>query len=176
MNYRLLSFSDISDDMLLSFNHRQAWNKQWVKQDSVWVLLDACKVREWSHEKRQWIAEYLREQIERGGSVFGAFDGNHLVGFCSIDGVLSGSNKQYANLTMLFVDDKYQGMGIGKSIIFSILREAKRLGASKLFVSAIPSERTIAFYMAMSFCDAKEVIPEFIDSDEDRLLECDICC
>ena len=48
---------------------------------------------------------------------------------------------------------------------------AKELGATKLFIPAIPSEATVAFYFAMGCVDAQTIIPQFLDTDKDRLLE-----
>lgn len=48
------------------------------------------------------------------------------------------------------------------------------MGAEKLFISAVPSEETVAFYIAMRCRDAEEMIPEFVDTPEDRYLEYDL--
>ena len=171
MDYRICNATDLSDGMFHKFNHNQSWDKQWVKENNQWVLCKVSKSRKWDQEKRNWIPRYLSEQIEHGGCVIAAFENERLVGFSSIDGVLRGNLNLYANLTMLFVDDRYQGKGIGKTLVSLMKKEASKTGAEKLFVSAIPSEETIAFYLAIGFHDAQERIPEFVDSKEDRLLE-----
>ena len=48
---------------------------------------------------------------------------------------------------------------------------AKTLGAKKLFIPAIPSRETVAFYFASGCRDAQVIIPDFLDTDEDRCLE-----
>ena len=45
------------------------------------------------------------------------------------------------------------------------------LGAEKIFISAIPSVDTIAFYFKMGCVDADEVVSSFVDSKDDRYLE-----
>ena len=56
-----------------------------------------------------------------------------------------------------------------------LFREARRcaltMGAEKLFISAIPSAETIAFYQNMGCTDANEIIESFVDSEDDRPLE-----
>ena len=69
-------------------------------------------MREWNKDKRIWISEYLRQQIERGGSVVAAYVGDILVVFCCVDGGLEGKTAKYANMTMLFVDDKWKRKGV----------------------------------------------------------------
>ena len=43
--------------------------------------------------------------------------------------------------------------------------------AEKLFISAIPSKETVAFYFSQGCVDAPVVIEEFVDTKEDRYLE-----
>ena len=167
-----LTVNDITPDMLSSFNHHQTITKKWVNSNEKWELAETFELREWNREKRIWISEYLRQQIERGGSVAAAFDGDVLVGFCSVDGRLAGKTVKYANLTMLFVDDGWKRKGVGKTLFREICQCAAGIKAEKLFISAIPSFDTVAFYFSMGCVDAKEIIPEYIDTDQDRYLEC----
>jgi len=166
-----LNASDIASDMLKNFHHHQVITKKWVYTDNNWTLLDTSDLREWSDEKRIWIAEYLKKQIERGGSVINAFNVNVLVGFCCVDGFLLGKTAKYANLTMLFVDDELKRKGIGKSLFKAACEYAIKMNADKLFISAVPSLETIAFYFSMGCTDSKEMISEYIDTENDRYLE-----
>ena len=43
--------------------------------------------------------------------------------------------------------------------------------ADKLFISAIPAVETIAFYFSMGCEDTMEMIPEYVDTEQDRYLE-----
>ena len=131
-----LSANDISSGMLLDFNHHQIITKKWVNRNSKWELVETSDLREWNKDKRIWISEYLREQIERGGSVVAADVGDILVGFCSVDGGLVGETAKYANMTMLFVDDKWKRKGVGGKLFENICICAKRMAAEKLFISA----------------------------------------
>lgn len=171
MLIRELTHSDLHTDLLQNFNHHQVIDRIWVKEESGWVLRDAHSIRRWDEEKRQWIPRYLLEQVNNGGGAYGAFDGDRLVGFVSVDGHLQGSDEQYANLTMLFVDDEYQRRGIGRKLFHAVVKKAGQIGAKKLFISAIPAEKTISFYMAMACRDSEEIVEDFVDTPEDRYLE-----
>lgn len=166
-----LTVNNITPDMLLDFNHHQIITKKWVCNNNRWELVETADLREWDKEKRVWITEYLRQQIERGGSAVVAFDGDVLVGFCCMDGFLLGTTAKYANLTMLFVDDIWKRKGVGKKLFDEICRKAAHKGADKLFISAIPSFETVAFYSNMGCEDAKDIISEYIDTENDRYLE-----
>lgn len=115
-------------------------------------------LREWSAEKRKWITEYMLRQ-----SIGAALCLAHIVmkdgsAFCCIDGVISGETAKYANLTMLFADDYWKRRGIGKLLFQKVCRYAFTIGAEELFISAIPSAETIAFYQSMGCTDANEIL------------------
>ena len=166
-----ISSDSISPDMLLHFHHCQIINRKYMNINGGWEITKAYELREWSIEKRRWITNYLCEQITHGGSVVGAFFGDALVGFCSIDGYLFGDTAKYANLTMLFVDDEFKRNGIGTELFKAICKCALSHGADKLFISAIPSVETISFYFNMGCVDAQEIITNYIDTENDRYLE-----
>lgn len=171
---RLLTHSDIHPEMLKSFNDRQVISDIWVKTEGRYILSKTSEVYEWNDSKRIWISQYLKQQMESGGYAAGAFCGDILVGFSSIDGTLEGTAEKYANLTMLFVDDDWKRKGIGRSLFNLMCRCAKEMGADKLFISAIPSYETVAFYFNMGCSDAGGIIEDFIDTEEDRYMEYDL--
>ena len=166
-----LTVNDITTDMLYDFWHYQPITKKWTYCINKWEVTDTSVLREWSKEKREWISEYFCEQLDRGGSVVAAYDADRLVGFCSLDGYLRGKTEKYANLTMLFVDDRWKRKGVGRKLFFEICKHAERMKADKLFISAIPAVETIAFYFNMGCGDAMEIIPEYVDTEHDRYLE-----
>lgn len=166
-----LSVDSITSDILLNFHHNQIIRRKYVNINNKWEITDTNELREWHKEKRIWITEYLCQQIQRGGSVIGAFNRDILVGFCCVDGYLYGETAKYANLTMLFVDDEWKRKGIGKALFKEICKYALKNGADKLFISAIPSVETVAFYFNMGCTDAKEIITDYIDTENDRCLE-----
>ena len=168
---RHLLKASILPDILSGFAHRQRIDRKWVKRNEGWELSEASLLREWNAEKRIWIAEYMRQQIDRGGVALGAYCHNRLIGFCCVDGMTSGKAAKYANLTMLFVDDRWKRNGIGKSLFQEACICASAMGAEKLFISAIPSAETIAFYQSMGCIDANEIVETFVDSEDDRYLE-----
>ena len=120
------------------------WTEKWINKNNTWELVTTSDLREWNKDKRIWISEYFCQQIGRGGSVVAAYAEDILVGFCCVDGCIAGKTAKYANMTMLFVDDKWKRKGIGKKLFEKICLCAKQMGVEKLFISAIPSSDTIA--------------------------------
>lgn len=164
--------NSISADMLLYFHHYQIISQKYINTNGNWLITDTHELREWNVEKRKWIPKYLCEQIARGGSIVGAFLDGALIGFCSVDGYLYGETAKYANLTMLFVDDEFKRKGVGTALFKAACKCALANGADKLFISAIPSVETIAFYFNMGCTDTKEIVKNYIDTENDRYLEC----
>lgn len=171
MVIREINQTELKPAFLQDFEHNQTYNRMWEKSDGQWMLKETNVVRTWDEEKRLWIPQYLNQKLERGGFTLGAFAENKLVGFITLDGVFGGSKKQYLNLAMFFVEDRYQRQGIGRKLFEACVKRASDMGAEKLFISAIPSEETVAFYFAMGCRDAQEIIPEFVDTPNDRYLE-----
>ncbi len=171
---RLLTLSDTHPEMLYSFKDRQVITDKWVKIKDHYELAKTNEVFEWNESKRIWISKYLAQQMESGGFVAGAFCNDRIIGFSSIDGVLEGNQEKYANLTMLFVDNDWKRKGIGRSLFIEMCRCAKEMGADKLFISAIPSFETVAFYFNVGCSDAEQIIEDFVDTEEDRYLEYDL--
>lgn len=168
---RPLTPAELHPQMLQTFTHKQHISAQWVKTGDHWVLQKTSKLREWSDQKKIWIPQYLRRQLDQGGAALGAFYGDRLVGFACINSILKGEPETYTNLTMLFVDDNWKRKGIGKALFLQICQCAEKQKADKLFISAVPSYETVAFYFAMGCSDAKAIIDDFIDTEDDRYLE-----
>ena len=114
---------------------------------------------------------YAGKNSERRDGNGGFFTRRSAGRLCCVGGDLAGETASYANLLLLFVDDRFKRHGIGRLLLQEACRYAKKLGAEKLFLSAIPSEDTIAFYQNMGCVDAKEIVNPFVDDEEDRLME-----
>ncbi len=168
---RLFTASQLTPTLLEQFCHEQRIRSKWVKSGEGYTLVKADELRQWDREKRRWIPEYLRRQLDSRGFVAGAFSNGRLVGFASLDGDLQGETEKYANLTMLFVDDRWKRRGIGSRLFRQMCLCGQKLQADKIFISAVPSEDTVAFYFRMGCIDAAYVPESFADTEQDRYLE-----
>ena len=171
MKLLTLTADSIEKDLLSDFCHYQRITRQWIQKNNKWEIIDTSILRQWSEEKKKWIPQYLSQQIERGGAVVAAFEADQMIGFCSLDGYLLGETSRYANLTMLFVDDRWKRKGVGRKLFLEICNHARIMQADKLFISAIPSVETLEFYFHVGCKDSTEVILEYVDTEQDRYLE-----
>jgi len=71
----------------------------------------------------------LKRTIENGGSALGAFDGDRLVGFCSVHPDVFGIKNRYVLLDQIFVSLTSRSKGIGKQLFMRSIAEAKKYGA-----------------------------------------------
>lgn len=107
----------------------------------------------------------LRDTIKNGGSALGAFDNEKLIGFCSVNSNVFGSQNRYVLLDQIFISLEYRSKGIGKQLFLRSVIEAKKLGAGKFYICAGSSEETIAFYRKLGCSEASEINPELYEGD-----------
>jgi ribosomal protein S18 acetylase RimI-like enzyme len=164
--YKRLILSDLSPDMLTHFIRRQEVKKTWRKINNEWVLIDNPFVADWDENfRKELITEDFPQAINSGGTVFAAFYGDKLIAFFAVDGNLLGSLKQYAWLVYAHVSADFRHLGVGRKLFMLSAEFAQTIKAKKMYISALSSEETQAFYRAMGCTDAKEIIPELFEAE-----------
>jgi GNAT superfamily N-acetyltransferase len=114
----------------------------------------------------------LKEILDEGGVVFGAFQGGKLKGISSIDKNFVGKNKDMINLSILWVSKELRKNGIAKKLFELCKNEAKIKNVDKLYISATPSKNTIDFYLKMGCRVTEEIDSDlFNEEPEDIHLE-----
>lgn len=122
------------------------------------------------HERRElfgWPPGFLEKETviqlaihDRGGALYGAFFGDRLVGYMSLDSRPVCGRIDRLLLDMLQVDSHFRGRGIGCRLLEHAKSLAREMGAASLYVSAKPTRRTVEFYLRRGFVLADEVDPE----------------
>lgn len=110
--------------------------------------------------------KFCRGHLQRNGRMYGAFDGEKLVGIGIIqprirDGI--------AQLAYLHVSNHYRRKGIGGHITEALIREAKRTGARKMYVSATPTASAVGFYLSCGFEPVDKPIPELFELEPEDI-------
>lgn len=157
MIYKELSLDEISDDMLDGFERDEEINKAWRIVSGEKVLKDIHYTEYWDKAELKKICKDLKKTVIDGGTVFGAFDNNNMVGFASLETTPFGSRKQYIQLAMLHITKKYRQKGIGRSLFLKCIEKAKYMGAEKIYISASSCENAQYFYTSMECVQAKEI-------------------
>jgi predicted N-acetyltransferase YhbS len=103
-------------------------------------------VRGWPAGDVRKTAPLLYEVFDRGGSFFGAFEDEQLVGASVLDTVWRGAGGDLLQLEFMHVSRDYRGRGLGGRLFEQARSAARERGARGLYISATPSENTIRFY------------------------------
>lgn len=112
------------------------------------------------------IIEGSQRILDRGGTLFGAFDGETLVGFAIYRPNLSADTAQFA---YLYVSKNYRNQGIGSLLTKKVIDLAKEDGARRLYVSATPSAPTVDFYRSHGFEVTRELDQRLYEREPDDI-------
>ncbi len=121
------------------------------------------------------LLEQLKNLILSKGFVYAAFYGDKLKGFASVALEFFGMNKEYLDLTNLYVSQEMRRKGIGRILFFTAAKWAKNRGAKKLYISAHSAVETQAFYQSFGCVDAVICDPAHVQKEPfDCQLELDL--
>lgn len=157
--YRLLEESDIRPDLLDDFIWRvevtHDWQKGRAKKLRKPRLIERTLEELRSEVKFSLLPMvYGRRVLGHRGAVFGAFEGQRLVGFAFLrDKLLEGCH----SLAVLWVSQDCRGRGIGKALFMLCADAARAAGARTLYISAEPNADTQAFYRKLGCVDTERL-------------------
>ena len=89
----------------------------------------------------------LLDCFDRGGTLYGAFHGETLIGAMMLESRFIGREKDQLQLKFLHVSRHYRKEGLGRTLFDKAVGRASELGARRLYISATPSENTVRFYL-----------------------------
>ena len=165
ISYRILKKEEINLLLFSNFDRYQEVTKCWCKENDKWVLKDISFTESWGPDEYEFLVECLQKTIMTGGTVFGAFSDNDLVGFVSLENKFFGSKNDYLQLSSIHTSNGYRGRGIGRNLFNLVCKKAREVGAEKLYISAHSSEETISFYKALGCKEALEYNKKLVDKE-----------
>jgi predicted N-acetyltransferase YhbS len=134
---------------------------------------DYFDIQGWPPGEAEHYTPILLDCYDRGGTFWGAFENNILIGAAVMESKFIGAQQDTLQLKFLHVSRDYRKQGLGRTLFDSAVKRAKALGAKKLYVSATPSENTINYYLRLGCALTTEIDPElFALEPEDIHLEC----
>ncbi|QHE54092.1 GNAT family N-acetyltransferase [Pontibacillus sp. HMF3514] len=173
ITYKALQIDDMLPNLLKDFNRYQETNKVWYKAGVQYLTKQDSFRDEWNLEKKREVVQNLKQCIQRGGYVVGAFHNQKIIGFANVDVERFGSNAQYVELPYIHVSNEFRGCGIGKVLFKKSCEAAKRSGATKLYIAAHPAVETQWFYNSVGCTYAEEVNEAILRKEPlDLQLEC----
>jgi predicted N-acetyltransferase YhbS len=99
----------------------------------------------WPPGEAERYTPHLLDCFDHGGTFYGAFDDEQLVGVAILEGRFIGMEHDKLQLKFLHVSRAYRKRGIGRELYALAAQKANTLGAKRLYVSATPSENTVDF-------------------------------
>ena len=175
IEYRMPHVNEINRELFRHFKRHQAVTKCWRKISGVWCIKDIAFTDEWTERDYAFLVSCLKNTVQTGGMVSGAFFLEQLKGFVSVESALFGRNKEYLDLSSIHASEDMRGRGIGRELFRIAKNWAKQHGAKKLYISAHSAVESQAFYRAMGCVEAQEYNPEHVAKEPcDCQLECTV--
>lgn len=153
VEYQELSLAQMNQALFDNFIRYQKVTNCWRKEEGQWVIKEDPFIDDWSDDDYHILVTCLKQTINQGGFVGGAFYQGKLKGFVSVEAKLF-SEENYLDLSSLHVSSDMRGKGIGKQLFEMAKQWAKKQGADKLYISSHSAVETQAFYKAMGCKEA----------------------
>ena len=156
MEFKKLTEEMINTELFSGFRLHQEVTKCMRKIDGEWVVIDNPFTEDWGEKEFEDLVICLKNTVNTGGVVYGAFEGKKLAGFASAESSFFGSRYRYTELSSIHVSEELRGMGIGKKLFRLTAEWAREHGGEKLYISAHSSVESQSFYKAMGCTEAEE--------------------
>jgi len=172
IEFKELGIIDINENVLDHYNRYQEIKKCYRKEEGNWIIKNIEFIENWDKDKKERVIKDFLKTINNGGSVFGAYDNDKLIGFAVLYNKIFGSKKQYIQLNNIQVSYGYRHKGIGKKLFEMCIKKSKDIGISKMYISANSSEETQKFYLGIGCKDVEEIDKELYEKEPfDRHME-----
>jgi predicted N-acetyltransferase YhbS/ketosteroid isomerase-like protein len=146
-----------------------------LRDGSLVLRLQHVEVSGWPTGEAEKYTPILRHCFDRGGWFYGAFDDERLIGTVVLESNFIGRDQNQLQLKFLHVSRSYRNRGLGAKLFELAKATARERGATRLYISATPSENTINFYRRLGCVVAKDPDPELFELEpEDIHLQCEI--
>ena len=129
---------------------------RYVEEPAGWVVPD------WDDAERTSVAERTVGVLAAGGAAWGAYTGDLLVGFASVDVDPVGGDPAVLALDMLHISAPWRGRGLARVLFDVAARYVIERGGRSLYVSASRSARTVAVYRAFGAIPADPPDPTWL--------------
>jgi predicted N-acetyltransferase YhbS len=174
MNLRLLQHDEIP--LIWQIDRREVIDNVYYLRDGKLVLEpEHYDMQGWPPGEAEHYTPILLDCYDRGGTVWGAFENDILIGVAILESKLIGTQHDTLQLKFLHVSRAYRKRGIASMLFNLAVEKAKARGAKKMYISATPSEHTVNYYLRLGCAQAREIDPELYELEpEDIHLEYEI--
>ncbi len=175
IQYQVLQKEELCQELFRDFIRHQEVTKCWRYEKDQWIIKEEPFIDDWTEADYQILISCLKNTVDTGGFVYGAFENGKLKGFVSVEALLFGGEQKYLDLTSIHVSEDMRGKGIGRALFLVAKKWAKEKGAKKLYISAHSAVESQAFYKAMGCVEAAVYHPRHVEEEPyDCQLECQL--
>lgn len=135
MEFINIEADKIKEELFSNFKRYQKVTKCWRKIEGQWVIKDIEFTEEWGIDEYKILSSCLKNTVETGGMVMGAFLDGILKGFVSVEAGVFGGNKEYLDLSSIHVSVDMRGNGVGKELFRLAKKWAKEIIYIGTFIS-----------------------------------------
>ena len=168
MNIRLLQREEIP--LIWQIDRREiVENIYYLRSGELELKPDYFDIRGWPPGEPELYTPILLDCYERGGTFWGAFENDKLIGVSILESKFIGSQNDTLQLKFLHVSRDCRKQGLGTRLFQRAVEKAKELGAKKLYISATPSENTVNYYLRLGCALTREVNPELFAREPDDI-------
>jgi GNAT superfamily N-acetyltransferase len=119
----------------------------------------------WNEDNYQEIISRYEYELTSGGTAFGAFDGDKLIGFGVLAHKFRGRENNQIQIDLMYVTREYRRKGIGRQILDSLSKVAIEKGARYLYISSTETESAVQFYSSCGSTITSEIDEELFDKE-----------
>jgi predicted N-acetyltransferase YhbS len=157
-------------EQVWSIDRREVIENIYSLKDGMLILHpEFYDMQGWPPGESELYAPILLDCFDRGGTFFGAFEGQELIGVSVLESKLIGKHKDQLQLKFMQVSNRRRKQGLGKLLFLKTVEKARELNARRLYISATPSENTVNFYMQMGCTLAEEIDPELFELEPEDI-------
>lgn len=165
ITYRQIAYPELNRELFSAFTRTQIVTDCWRMADGQWVIKSDPFIDDWDEKDYASLIKSLKDTVQTGGWLYGAFADNRLKAFISVESTLCGSEKQYADVTNLHVSQDMRRLGIGRKLFESAKEYAKKAGAEKLYISSHSAAETQSFYRSIGCVEALEYDKHHVEKE-----------
>ena len=141
------------------FDRSQEVKRVYINDSGSLRLKDQIWTMDWSLKHKRKVATNLKSD---DCIAYAVWENEKVIGFVSVMKALIGCRMV---LDIIQVDRAFRGQGIGRKLFELAALEAKKAGATELYISACCSEETVNFYKAMGAVPTDDPIPEIAEAE-----------
>ncbi|SFT09638.1 GNAT family N-acetyltransferase [Paenibacillus sp. BC26] len=119
----------------------------------------------WGEDDYAAILSRFEYELQNGGTAFGAYDQNKLVGFGVLAHQFRGQANNQLQVDLMYVTRNYRRQGIGRRILEELSNEAIIRGAEYLYISSTETESAVKFYSSCGSMNTLEVDKELFEKE-----------